>query len=111
MSKKSRSRVSKEFIRACRYEMVLEMLQLVLTDAGWFKEELAQYLAITYDELNQLLCRQNYPASSRLMRQARKLYQQKYGQSLPLILNKNRRLTYLNQAIYDDTINQQPDDQ
>ena len=79
MPKNNRSKVSQEFIRAYRYEMTLEAVQLILTDDAWFKADLADFLQIDYDQLNKLLTRRHYPVDARLMRQVKRLYQRKYG--------------------------------
>lgn len=79
MPKNNRSKVSQEFIRAYRYEMTLEAVQLILTDAGWFKDDLANYLEVEHDYIDQLLTRRHYPVNARLMRQVKRLYKRKYG--------------------------------
>ena len=94
MTQRGTTGITREFIRAYRYEMTLEVLQLLLTDAGWLKADLAFTLDITYDELNQLLSRQYYPANNHLMRQVRKLYRQKYGRITLTGLDQNKLFRY-----------------
>ena len=92
MTQTKKQGVTKEFIRAYRYEIVLEALQLFLTDASWFKEDLANYLNIDYEYINKLLTRRYYPVSNRLMRQVKQLYQQKYGNYKWEIINQHLKL-------------------
>lgn len=86
MPRNKQSRPSREFIRAYRYEMILEALQIILTDLGWFKNDLADFLEIDYDQLNKLLTRRHYPVDARLMRQVKRLYLRKYGMELSAII-------------------------
>lgn len=69
----------KDYIQSYRGDMVLEVLQLILTDAGWCKPDLADYLEIDCDYLNKLLTHRHYPASSCLMYRIKQLCQQNYG--------------------------------
>lgn len=79
MSCKRKSGPSRELIQAYRYEMTLEALRFILTDAGWLKYDVANYLEVDYDHINKLLTRSYYPVDTQLMRKVKKLYQQKYG--------------------------------
>ena len=79
MTEKKGKGANRELIRAYRYEMTLEAVQLILTDDAWFKADLAEFLQIDYDQLNKLLTRRHYPVDARLMRQVKRLYQRKYG--------------------------------
>lgn len=105
MTKHTNKSVSREFFRAYRYEMTLEALQLILTDDGWFKIDLADYLGVEYDHLNKLLTRRYYPVDTQLMHRVKRLYQRKYGRQKWHTIAKNIRslkLSYLKQSLDDE---------
>lgn len=90
MRRNKKSGPSRELIQAYRYEIVLEALQIILTDAGWFKDDLADYLEVKYEYINDLLTYRHCPVDPRLVRRIRQLYQRKYG---------HRRWCYIAQYI------------
>ena len=95
----------KNLIRTYRHEMILEVLQLILTDAGWCKLDLAEYLEIDCDYLNKLLTHRHYPASSCLIHRIKQLYRQNYGYYRWYIIYqqaKQCRLLNLNQNYHPD---------
>lgn len=69
----TRGNISQENIRRARNEMTIERIQLLLTEEGWFKQDLAHYLNINLDQLNRLLCHECYAIDPQIARQVRQL--------------------------------------
>ena len=65
------SYINKRRIRRARYEITIERLQLLLTENGWCKPDLAKYLGISTGVLNQILSHDCQTINSQLARKIR----------------------------------------